>query len=162
MDYFYANNQVLTGSWYLNATGPAEAEAISADEIQVIIPFNASSRTIYGYILDETCTSPFDPLLVHLLLSRTEMDEPFTPYNTTTEFNITAIREAGNIWEGTDTSGTFKYCLRQDMVLNLSETGAQIEIINFFENIVTVEVSLDASFSVETVKASRDGLILII
>jgi hypothetical protein len=148
-----SNYQALTGSWYLNATGPAEAEAISADEIQVIIPFNASSRTIYGYILDETCTSPFDPLLVHLELGQNMMLEPFTPYNSTTELNITAIREAGNIWEGTDTSGTFKYCLRQDMVL---EDAASYEIINFFENIVTVEVSLDASFSVETVKASRD------
>jgi len=151
----------LKGSWFLNSTGPAEAEAVSGEVIDVTIPFNASSREILAYVLDENCTNPFDsealdPNNMYQFEIYEFFSNPqhFIQYNMTTGFDITKIRDAENsIWDGSNTSGTFKYCLRQDMVLALD---GKYEIVNFLENVVTVTVNLDASFEIENVKATRD------
>ena len=150
-----------TSGWKLDPMGPATAEMTGGNIVQVSIPFDSSDRKTFIYVMDANCQFLFAPsnaMHVSVPQPRNHING-YNRWTTVVETNITEITN-GAAWTELDTTqGSFHYCLRTELIIDLSgQTGS--EVVHFYEHAISVTVNFGASFLVSNVDAERTAVIV--
>lgn len=145
--------EAIERSWELHNDGDPVGNALSFDEVQVIIPFNASNRVFDSNVFTSDCTSAFEgsaSSAFNVTLSQPRsLGGGFIEFNISIGMEISKINETKYWTESNETlgGGGVDICVETYIVLPLDD----VEKMNFIHNKIGIFVEMDADFDVSEI-----------
>jgi hypothetical protein len=145
--------EAIMMSWELHNDGDPVGNTISFDEVQVIIPFNATNRVFGSNVFTSDCTSAFEggaSSAFNVTLSQPRsLGGGFIEFNITIGMEISKINETEYWTESNETlgGGSVDICVETYIALPLDD----VEMMNFIHNEIGISVEMDANFDVSEI-----------
>jgi len=122
---------------------------------EIIFKYKTSKKQYDITIFENDCETKADVSAITYAVDDTE--EAGTYKNLTIKVDIDQANITGSsYWNYTSTdnsTGTIKFCLRLDLVL---DDGTTTESVHFYETVATIDIDMKAGFSVSDVGTNRD------
>ena len=149
------------GSFEIHSTGNITGTATSGTTIEILAPYNASSREHNTTVLSADCITPFTGTAADAFTVTTTADVPsgdgFIAYNSTIVVDISKVNNTAYWNELSDGAmgGVFDVCLESAVYFVLPAPDNKQEKMNFVNTNLTLTVEMDANFEVTTINAER-------